>query len=318
MAALSVRVLGEFSIDGIDARTLADRKARLLLRWLALVRGRPVATASLVDALWGDAPPTRPADQVAVLASRLRRELGREAIEHGDDGYRLNYHWLDLDELGTVVAEAERRHADGNAVGAVAASRIALSLVRGTIPDPGTDAEWVLAEHASVERLVRRARKVAAAAMLDTGDWLDALDLATADAQANPYDEEAVRLVMWANVLGGRPAVALAVHAELRRVLADDLGTDPAPETTALHTAILRGEAAAPAAVRPRSSVRLVGRAAPLDHLDTLAARVTDGRVRVALVTGEAGIGKTTLLRTWSDSRVEAGDTVLFATCGPL
>ena len=317
VAALSVRVLGEFSIDGADARTLADRKARLMLRHLALVRGRPVAAGALADALWGETPPARPADQVAVLASRLRRALGRDAIRHGDDGYRLDYDWLDLDELATVLAEAERRQGEGNAGGAVAASRIALSLIRGALPQPDTDAEWVLAAHAAAERLVRRARHVAASAMLAAGDWLDALDLATADAQADPYDEDAVRLVMKANALGGRPALALAAYADLRQVLDDDLGTDPARETAELHTAILRGEPVVPPVSR-RAAVTLVGRTSQLDHLDSLTARLSEGRLRVAVVTGEAGIGKTTLLRAWSEVRAAAGDTVLFGTCGPL
>jgi DNA-binding SARP family transcriptional activator/tetratricopeptide (TPR) repeat protein len=317
VAALSVRVLGELSIDGVDAGTLADRKARLMLRHLALVGGRPVTASALVDALWGDAPPARPADQVAVLASRLRRALGREAIVHGDDGYRLRYDWLDLDELGTVLAEAERRHAEGNAAGAVAAARIALSLVRGPLPEPGTDADWVRAAYAAAQRLVRRTRHVAASSMLATGDWLDALDLATADALADPYDEDAVRLVMKANVLGGRPALALAAYAALRDVLAEDLGTDPAAETNDLHTAVLRGDAVVPAPA-PRAPARLVGRDSQLDHLDALASRLPEGRLRVAVVTGEAGIGKTTLLRAWSESRVSAGDTVLSGACGPL
>lgn len=318
MAALSVRVLGDFSIDGVDVRTLADRKARLMLRWLALARGRPVTVSALIDALWGSTPPARPGDQVAVLASRLRRELGREAIEHGDHGYRLRYGWLDVDELAEVLAEAEQRRADGNVSGAVAASRIALALVRGELPDPGTDADWVLAEQAAAERLVHRARQVAASALLDNGDWLDALDLASAAMQSNPYDEDAVRLVMRANVLGGRPALALAAYAELRDVLGDDLGADPAPETSELHTAVLRGELASQKPAPSRTAVRLVGRTAQLDHLDTLAARLVEGRVRLALVTGEAGIGKTTLLRAWSDACADAGRTVLFATCGPL
>jgi DNA-binding SARP family transcriptional activator/tetratricopeptide (TPR) repeat protein len=318
VAALSVRVLGEFSIDGVDAGTLADRKARLMLRYLALVGGRPVSASALVDALWSDAPPARPADQVAVLASRLRRALGREAIVHGDDGYRLRYDWLDLDELGTVLAEAERRHAEGNAAGAVAASRIALALVRGPLAEPGTDADWVRAAYAATQRLVRRTRHVAASSMLATGDWLDALDLATVDAQADPYDEDAVRLVMKANVLGGRPALALAAYAALRDVLAEDLGTDPARETADLHTAILRGDAVVPAPAPRRAPARLVGRDSQLDHLDALASRLTEGRLRVAVVTGEAGIGKTTLLRAWAESRASAGDTVLSGTCGPL
>jgi DNA-binding SARP family transcriptional activator/tetratricopeptide (TPR) repeat protein len=317
VAALSVRVLGEFSIDGVDTRTLADRKARQLIRWLALARGRPVSASSLADALWGDTPPARPVDQVAVLASRLRRALGRDAIEHVDDGYRLRYDWLDLDELTTVVAEAERRLAEGQATGAVAAARIALALVRGPLPDPGTEAPWVLAEHDAAGRMVSRARHVASSAMLAAGDWLDALDLATADARADPYDEEAVRLVMRANVQGGRPALALAAYAELAATLAEELGTDPAPETGALHTAVLRGEATiAPAA--HRETAHLVGRSSQLAHLDALARRLADGRVRVAVVAGEAGIGKTTMLRAWSQARAAAGDTVLFGTCGAL
>jgi DNA-binding SARP family transcriptional activator len=317
VATLSVRVLGEFSVDGVDVRTLADRKARQVLRWLALARGRPVSSAALVDALWGDTPPARPADQVAVLASRLRRALGRDAIEHGDDGYRLRYDWLDLDELATVAAEAERRLAEGHASGAVAAARIALSLVRGPLPEPGTDAPWVLAEHDAAARSVARARHGAASAMLAAGDWLDALEIATADARADPYDEEAVRLAMRANVQGGRPALALAAYAGLAATLAEDLGTDPAPETSALHTAILRGEAAAAPAGR-RTTVHLVGRTSQLEHLDGLADRLSDGRVRIAVVSGEAGIGKTTLLRTWSQARADAGDVVLFGTCGAL
>ena len=317
VATLSVRVLGDFSIDGIDTRAVADRKARQLLRWLAMARGRPVTAGALTDAVWGDAPPARPADQLAVLASRLRRALGRDAIEHGDGGYRLRYGWLDLDELATVVGAAEQRLAEGNATGAVAAARIALALVRGPLPEPATEAPWVLADHDAASRLIARGRQVAARAMLATGDWLDALDLAAADARADPYDEEAVRLVMRANVQGGRPSVALAVYADLCRTLADELGADPAPETVSLHTAILRGELSPTPAPR-RSPVQLVGRISQLEHLDTLATRLHDGEVHVAVVSGEAGIGKTTLVRSWSDARAAAGDVVLFGACGPL
>ena len=316
MAALSVRVLGEFSIDGIDVRRLADRKARTMLHLLALARGRPVSAAALADALWAASPPARPSDQLAVLASRLRRALGRDAIEHDDHGYRFHYDWLDADELATVTAEAERRLADGNISGAAGAARIGLALVRGPLPDPVTETEWVLAEHAAVQRQLSRSRHVAAAALLAAGDWLDAREVAVADVRADPYDEEAVRLAMQADVAGGRPAMALATFEDLRRTLADELGTDPAPATAALHTAILRGAHTSPP-VR-RTPVPLVGRSSQLEHLDGLVARTAGGRLRVVAVTGEAGIGKTTLLRAWSQSRADLGDTVLFGTCRPL
>lgn len=311
-----MRVLGDVSVDGVDLGSAVDRKARLLLRYLAMARGRAISTEALADALWSGRPPARPADQIAVLASRLRRALGASAVEHGDHGYRLRYDWLDLDELAGLVTAVGERSAAGSTSAAAAAARVAVSLLRGPLPGPASEAEWVLADHAAAVRLVHRARRTAAEALLGSGDWLDALDLAAATAQEDPYDEDAVRLVMRANVAGGRPAAALATYASLRDLLADELGTDPAAETAALHEAILRGEVvvAAPTA----ATTRLVGRASQLSHLDALADRLAEQKVRVAVVSGEGGIGKTTLVRTWADARTATGATVLFGTCGTL
>ena len=311
-----MRVLGELTVDGSDLTRL-DRKARRLLQLLALARGRAVPTDALADALWGADPPARPSDQLAVLASRLRRELGRERIARSDAGYRLDADWLDVSELDAVVVEAERRHDAGEVGGAVAAARIALALVRGPLPEPESDAPWVIAEHAGVVRLVQRARRVAAAALLDAGHWPDALDIAAADALADPLDEQAVRTMMRAQAAGGRPALALAAYATLRETLADQLGTDPSPETEDLNTAILRGRLPARASGPIPST--LVGRTSQAGHLDALARRAFAERTgRVAKVVGEAGIGKTTLLESWSRARRTAGDLVLAGTCRPL
>lgn len=316
MATLSVRVLGELTVDGIDLSQL-DRKARTLLQLLALARGRPVPGATLVDALWGDRPPARPADQLAVLASRLRRALGRDRVEHADSGYRLRADWLDLVELEAVVTETERRQAEGEVGGAVAAARVGLALLRGAAPEVRAESTWVVAERAAAERLVVRARRVAATALLGADQWQDALEIAAADAAADPYDEPAVRTVMRAHVAAGRPAVALSTYASLREMLADELGSDPAPETQALHTAILRGELSAVATTTRAPS--LVGRTSQMAHLDSLAVRVAaESTPRAALVSGEAGIGKTTLLTAWAASRRALGDRVLLGTCGPL
>ena len=62
----------------------------------------------------------------------------------------------------------------------------------------------------------------------------------------------------------------------------------------------------------------LVGRDDELAYLEAVAARARGGSVEVVVVDGEAGIGKTTLLRAWAGRRAAAGDTVLSAACGPL
>lgn len=311
-----MRVLGELTADGTDLTQL-DRKARGLLLLLVLARGRPVPVDAAVDALWGEHPPRNPNDQVAVLASRVRRLVGRERVERTDAGYRLHTDWSDLDELEAVVHEAERRLGAGETGAAAAAARALLALLRGPLPEVRTEAAWALAVHAAANRLVQRARRVAASALLAAGEWADALELARADLLADPLDEDAARLVMRGLVTAGRSAQALTVYADLRAVLADELGTDPSPATTDLHTTILRGDLPVVRAV-PRTPT-LVGRDSQLAHLDTLIDRARADRTpRVALVSGEAGIGKTTLITTWAAARRSVGDQVLVGTCRPL
>jgi len=316
MKSLAVRVLGDFGVDGVEPQALGSRKARLALQLLALAGGQAVPSDVLIDALWGGTPPTRPDDQLAVLMSRLRSVLGRDRIEHRDHGYLLRCDWLDAAELAVLTDEVERRRAAGNVVGAAAAARVALSLLRdaGPAPVPG---EWAQLRQAGLDRLGSRTRRAAAAALLEAGDWVAAADAATAALERDPYEEAALRVLLSAYVMGGQVAAALAAYASARERLADELGTDPSPETTALYTAILRGEVAVPAPP-PAATTELAGRDTELAYLDTIAARAQGGPAEVVVVDGEPGIGKTALLRAWAARRAAAGDTVLLAPCGQL
>jgi DNA-binding SARP family transcriptional activator/tetratricopeptide (TPR) repeat protein len=317
MKSLAVRVLGDFGVDGIEPQALGSKKARLALQLLAMAAGQAVSCDVLIDSLWGDAPPARPEDQLAVLMSRLRSVLGRDRIEHRDAGYLLRCDWLDATELAVLTREVESRRETGYAMGAVAAARVALSLIRGDGPQL-LSGEWAQLKHAELERLISRGRLIAATALLEAGDWLAAADAAAASTECDPYDEAALRVLLRAYVTGGRVAGALAVYAHARQRMADELGADPSPETAALYTAILRGELAPPARPAAAAASDLAGRHDELAYLEVVTARAAGGSTEVVVVDGEAGIGKTTLLRAWGDRRAAAGDTVLWASCGPL
>jgi len=317
MRSLAVRVLGDFAVDGLERQALGSRKARQALHLLALGQGRVVPSGVLADALWPDAPPARPDDQLSVLVSRLRSVLGRDRIEHRDSGYLLRCDWLDATELAALVGEVSRRRVAGNVVGAASAARVALSLTGSTRPAqaPG---DWARLRQEDLERLAGRARREAAEALLDVGDWTIAADAATSALQQDPYDEAALRVLMRAYVLGGQVAAALAAYARARECLADELGADPAPETADLHTEILRGELAVSAAPPASAASAIVGRKDELNYLDAIATRARAGSTEVVIVEGEAGIGKTSLLRAWCARRRSAGDTVILASCGQL
>jgi tetratricopeptide (TPR) repeat protein len=317
MKSLALRVLSDFGVDGVEPAALGSRKGRLVLCVLALAGGQVVPADVLADTLWGDAPPAHPEDQLAVLVSRLRSVLGRDRIQHRDRGYLLVCDWLDASELAALTEEIGRRRDAGNVLGAAAAARVALSLLRGYGP-PSVPGEWAQLRLAELDRLAGRARQVAATALLEAGDWMAAADAAAAAVAADGYDETSLRVLLRAYVAGGRVAAALAAYAQARERLADELGADPSPETVALYTAILRGDLPVPPPLPARGPAGLVGRDDELAYLDTAARRARDGSTEIVVVDGEAGIGKTALLRAWAAQRAAAGDTVLMASCGQL
>src|ERR1700722_11751307 len=317
MKSLALRVLSDFSVDGVEPQALGSRRGRRAVWGLALAEGQVGPADVLIDTLWGDAPPAQPEDQLAVLISRLRSVLDRDRILHRDRGYLLVCDWLDASELAALTEEMDRRRGAGNVLGAAAAARIALSLLRGYVL-PEVPGEWAQLRLAGLDRLRGRAGRVAATALFEAGDWMAAADAATAAVAADGYDEESLRVLLRAYVAGGQVAAALAAYAQARERLAAELGTDPSPPTVALYPAILRGQVPPAPPVAARRPAGLVGRDDELAYLDTIAGRRRDGPTELVVVDGEAGIGKTALLRAWAARRAAAGEQVLLASCGQL
>lgn len=280
---LRVRLLGGLEVEGVATKDLGSRKARTLLKLLALARGAPVSPDRVVDVLWGDQAPARPVDQIGVLVSRLRPAIGADRITRTDAGWALAVDWLDVTELESRVNEASRT---GSPTMALAAARAALTLVRGELLADEIDPGWAEAERAAVGRTIARAHLLAAEAALAAGHPADAAADAELVLDRDPYDESALRALMRAHASAGRPASALAAYARVRERLGEDLGVDPTRETEDLHSAILL----APDDTTVRRPT-LVGRARELAILDATGDSI--------VIAGEAGIGKTALLDAW-------------------
>jgi DNA-binding SARP family transcriptional activator len=318
---IRLRILGDLQIEGVEPSQLGRRQVRTLLKILALGRGRPIGVDRIADCLWGDHPPERPIDQVAVLASRLRGVLGADRVVHNDAGYAVLLDWLDLDAIRDYAAEADRRLAGGTMGAAGTAASAGLSLVRGPLLADEIDAWWADADRAALDLVVSRLHRTAVAAALAVDDWTGAAELSSEMLIADSYDETALRTLMEALARSGRGASALGAYASTRELLADELGVSPSAETEALHTAILIGEypAARHRSATPDAAIaQLPGRASAIAELDMLAMDAGRGNGRVGVVEGEAGIGKSRLLAAWSDSLTARGMDVVSTTCDEL
>jgi DNA-binding SARP family transcriptional activator len=231
-------------------------RLRALLARLALDAGRLVTTQSLVDAIWGHEPPVGAGNALQSLVSRLRRALPPDdpaRIESRPAGYRLSAaaDATDVAQFERLAAEGRARQQAGDPDGAAGRFAAALALWRGAPLDGLAQAPFAGPAIARLTEL--RLRTVADHAELVLaagrgGELVAALQELTL---AYPLDERLRGLYLRALCAAGRPAEALTAFEDLRRGLAEALGTDPSPAVRDLHAAILRGAAPDPAAQPP-------------------------------------------------------------------
>src|SRR5262249_42964426 len=156
---------------------------------------------------------------------------------------------------------------------------------------------------------------------------------AEAAVAADPLDEAANRWYMSAAAAAGEQAKALAAYEALRQRLGRELGADPAPQTRELHLAILReqdGGLARSGSARPGppdrarsgsaraappgpmpAAILLAGRDRERTILREAWAAAAGGQPGLVTITGEAGIGKTTLAEAVAAEADRDGGTVL-------
>ncbi|TDC53997.1 helix-turn-helix domain-containing protein [Jiangella ureilytica] len=306
---MRIGLLGPLEVlDDDDAPVyIAGARLRTLLIVLALDPGRLVPAGQLVDGIWGDDPPAGAANALQALVSRLRRALPGLAVESHPAGYRLA---LPPDAVDTARFERLVAAARSASDDQTTADRLgeALALWRGPALLDVAESEFFQAPRTRLEelRLAATEERVDAALRLGRGAALTT-ELTTLVAE-HPLRERLVGQLMRALVAAGRPAEALAAYERTREALADELGTDPSAELSALHTGVLRGELAAPSsepapAPAPPDERRATARTNLRTGLTSFIGRDADvvrvrdlvGEYRLTTLTGPGGSGKTRL-----------------------
>ncbi|MEU7868801.1 BTAD domain-containing putative transcriptional regulator [Dactylosporangium sp. NPDC049140] len=273
-------------------------RQQAVLAALAVDAGRPVPIEAIVDRVWGDEPPAEARNVLYSHLSRLRhllRQTGEPAaIERRTAGYLLDVppETVDLHRFAALVQ-----------TGRAAALAEALRLWHGP-PLAGIGGEWAdnvrtawhrrrldaLVQWGELQLRLGHAGEVAATVADLTAEY--------------PLAERLEAILLRALLADGRGAEALERYGEVRRRLADELGTEPGPELRALHATMLAGAAPVPAAAPNHTVVTpaqlppdvrgFAGREAELHMLDELQG---GGPV---VLSGTAGVGKTTLAVHWS------------------
>ena len=192
-----------------------------------------MSVARLIEGVWGEPPPDTATTILQGHISQLRRVLGEDAIQTRVPGYLLA-----VDPACVDVTRVERALAQGD----TAAIALALDEWRG---DPLADVADAPFAHEALPRLeeLRTAlQEEHLEAELARGRHAESIGALRTLVAEHPLRERPRVQLMTALHQAGRPAEALDVYADARRVLAEELGLDPGERLRALHERILRQE----------------------------------------------------------------------------
>ncbi|MFI6733604.1 BTAD domain-containing putative transcriptional regulator [Nonomuraea sp. NPDC050451] len=322
-----IRVLGSFGaeVNG-ESVPLGGPRQRGVLALLVAARGQVVSVDRMIEDLWRGEPPSRALASLQAYVSNLRRllEPGRpprtpaRLLVSAAPGYalRLPPESVDAWRFEDLLDEARTPTEPQSARARLAE---ALGLWQGPAFAEVADEPWAAAETARLNELRLVARELHVAAGLRTGDPALVVPEAERLTRDEPLREEGWRLHALALWSSARQADALATLRRARATFADELGLDPGPDLVALEEAILAQRidilrtavppppTTTPPPVTPPHDARLhdatlhraapfVGREGELAALVSAAGEAAADGARVALVTGEAGLGKSTLL----------------------
>jgi DNA-binding SARP family transcriptional activator len=264
MAAFGV--LGPLEvIVGNAPLELGGAQQRALLAMLVIHASEPVSVDRLIDALWGERPPSSAQHAIQVHVSAIRKALarageGEPVLVRKAAGYKLAVERSSVDAF-----RFERTVADAHVLLMSDAGRarvlyeLALALFRGPPLAELQDYAFARDEAHRLGELRAEAVEGWGEARLVLGEHAEVVGALEGLIGAEPLRERPRRLLMVALYRSGRHADALEVYRDGCAAL-DEIGLQPGPELRELEQAILRHDSALSGAMAAAEGVRPVGR----------------------------------------------------------
>ena len=323
-SGLEIRVLGPLEVRVGGAPLVVDTRKALAIVALLTVEGRPFARDELAAMLWPESDDESARGALRRTLSVLRAALGGRwvGVDRSTVSLDRGAAWVDLIALESAAASGDLEQL-----------RAAATLARGpflagfSLRDSPDFDDWRATRAVAIERTVADVLERLSAEAETTGDLAGAIAAASRRVDLDPMDEPARRRLMALLARTGDRAAAIRQYRAGVAVLERELGVAPLAETTELYEAI-RDERALtsmwveapvpPSAVPAAAPARLplVGRDTELDALRAAhAAATADGRL--AVLAGEAGIGKSRLAESLAAAVAAVGGRVLASRAFP-
>lgn len=333
MTHLSLAFLGSFqvAVDGAPVTAFESDKVRALLAYLAVEAPQPQRRQALIGLLWPDMPERSARHNLSQVLFNLRQVIGDTQAQPPfllvqRDVLQFNLasrHTLDVAQFRTLLAACDAHTHPPGVLCAECAARLqqAVALYQGDflqqffLADSAAFEEWALLQREHLHRRALTALTNLTAYYEQQGDHSAAIHSCEQQLRFDPWREEAHQQMMRLLARGGQRSAALAQFEACRRILANELGVEPAAETRQLyeqirqgafdqvtsdapviqspnHPIILSGQALSPRHNLPTHLTPFIGRERELAEIKRL---LTGPDCRLLTLVGAGGMGKTRL-----------------------
>lgn len=261
MPCLRLSFLGSFHAEaaGEPLDGFRSQKVKALLAYLATEPERPHPRAALASLLWPELPQRCALDNLRNALWNLRvvsgdRQADPPHLLVSRQAIRLNPAGevdVDVQRFLQFCGEPPVTFPRGDAAGSrelVERLEQAVALYRGEfLEDFSVDSapfeEWASLQREALRRQLLQALHELGRYFERACDWQRALSHTMRQTEVDPWDERAQRRAMRLLARQGRRGAALARYDACRRVLLEELGVEPMPETVRLFERIRQGEA---------------------------------------------------------------------------
>jgi predicted ATPase/DNA-binding SARP family transcriptional activator len=336
---LKVFLLGAPLVESHGAAVpIARRKGLALLAYLA-VEGGPHRRDTLATLLWPDESQSDARSNLRRVLSELNTALGVPVFQADRETIELVKNervWIDVAAFLPAQAAAQAHDHRGLAPCAACIGRLAAAaelyradLLAGfSLRDSQGFDEWLVLRAEQLRGQFAQVLELLIQGYRAQGAYHEASAAARRLLALDAFDESVQRTLIELLAVAGHHSAALRQYEECARLLDQELGIAPQPETTALYQQIRAGafrsrrsatqlEPALLAAAQralPTPTTPFFGRE---QELAVVAQALADPHCRLLTILGSGGIGKTRLALHAADAYQAAGQ-VAFVACVAL
>ena len=317
MSKLEVRLLGGFEVRLQDrvVQNFESQKVRGLFAYLVCHRRQALTRERLATLLWSERPEEAARRNLRQALHNLRSVFA--SFGDPDEIFLvsptdLRIHpaldcWTDTEHFDLAAQRGFRAEGPDPYQLSTAARLYSGDFLAGfLVKDSPSFEEWIVAEQERLRGLAVEAYGVLIEYYLERGESHLGIQHARRLLAIDPLSEEAHRQMMKLCALSGRRTSALAQYEKLRNLLQAELAVEPVEETTELYRSILAQEDSnSPEALKEDPVgplIPLVGRHNAYQELQLHWQQVLEGRGRLTLVAGETGVGKSRLIKSFTDA----------------